>query len=137
MTPASLPSLIPNSSSLSSQFADGDEVSVSDPHSYYIFTEFGHWFSQFRVRQPGGFPGEENSIPMGNSLSPQIQCAPSIPYDSSLHDGLSPIHSHESRISSGFFDSVRERNAGGDYPVRPRGNPQPQGVLLSIYFNAY
>ena len=25
----------------------------------------------------------------------------------------------------------------GDYPVRPRGNPQPQGILLSIYFNAY
>ena len=25
----------------------------------------------------------------------------------------------------------------GDYPVRPRGNPQPIGVLLSIYFNAY
>ena len=25
----------------------------------------------------------------------------------------------------------------GDYPVRPRGNPQPQGVLPSIYFNAY
>ena len=25
----------------------------------------------------------------------------------------------------------------GDYPVRPRGNPQPKGVLLLIYFNAY
>ena len=32
--------------------------------------------------------------------------------------------------------SVRERGTGGDYPVRPRGNPQPQGVLLSIYFGA-
>ena len=31
---------------------------------------------------------------------------------------------------------VRERGAGGDYPVRPRGNPQPIGVLLSIYFDA-
>ena len=33
--------------------------------------------------------------------------------------------------------AVRERGTGGDSPVRPRGNPQPQGVLLSIYFNAY
>ena len=32
---------------------------------------------------------------------------------------------------------VRERGAGGGYPVRPGGNPQPQGVLLSIYLNAY
>ena len=32
---------------------------------------------------------------------------------------------------------VREHNAGGDYPVRPRGNPQPLGVLLLIIFNAY
>ena len=32
---------------------------------------------------------------------------------------------------------VRERGTGGDSPVRPRGNPQPQGILLLIYFNAY
>ena len=25
----------------------------------------------------------------------------------------------------------------GDSPVRPRGNPQPQGVLLLVYFDAY
>ena len=31
---------------------------------------------------------------------------------------------------------VRERGTGGDSPVRPRGNPQPRGVLLSIYFGA-
>ena len=24
-----------------------------------------------------------------------------------------------------------------DYPVRPRGNPQPLGILLLIYSNAY
>ena len=32
--------------------------------------------------------------------------------------------------------SVREHMDGGDYPVRPRGNPLPQGVLLSIIFNS-
>ena len=29
---------------------------------------------------------------------------------------------------------VRELERGGDYPVRPRGNPRPQGVLQSIIF---
>ena len=40
-------------------------------------------------------------------------------------------------LHPGYFMGVRERGTRGDYPVRPRGNPQPQGVLLSIYFNAY
>ena len=30
--------------------------------------------------------------------------------------------------------TVRELERGGDYPVRPRGNPRPQGVLQSIIF---
>ena len=75
-TPASLPSLIPNSSSsVSSQFADGDEVSDSDSYSLYVFTEFGHWSSQQPgSRQPGGFPGEEDSFSMGNSLPFRFNC---------------------------------------------------------------
>ena len=43
----------------------------------------------------------------------------------------------QARYFSFVAPSVRERGTGGDSPVRPRGNPQPQGVLLSIYFNAY
>ena len=115
-TPASLPSLIPNSSSsLSSQFTDGDEVSVSGSYSHYTFTEFGCWLSQqSRVHQPGGFPGEEDSFPMGNSFSPWIPSTPPIPYDSSLHNELSSIHSHESRILSGFFDSPSQVPSSGE-----------------------
>ena len=50
------------------------------------------------------------------------------------------------RIVPTMTDRCMERNntphcqgtwRWGDYPVRPRGNPQPQGVLLLIYFNAY
>ena len=91
-TPASLPSLIPNSSSISSQFADGDEVSISDSYSLCIFTEFGHWFSQQSgICHPGGFPGEEDSVPMGNSFPPRIHSATSFPVDSSFHDGFPSI----------------------------------------------
>ena len=106
MTPASLPSLIPNSSSsFSSQFADGDEVSISDSYSLYVFTDFSHWSSQSGIHQPGRFPGEEDPVSMGDSISPGIQPPPSFPFDSSLRDGFPPLHSHESRISSGFLDS--------------------------------
>ena len=105
-TPSSLPSLMPNSSSsLSSQFADRDEVSIPDSYSLHVFTEFGHWSSQQSgVHQLGRFLGEDDSIPMGDSISPWIHSPPSFSFDS-LHDGLSSIHSHEPRISSGFFDS--------------------------------
>ena len=115
-TPASLPSLIPNSSSsISSQFANGDEVSISDSYSLYVFTEFGHWSSQQPGScQPGGFPGEEDSLPLGDPFSFWVQRVPSLSYDSPLHDGLSPIHSHESRISSGFFDSPSRVPSSGE-----------------------
>ena len=115
-TPASLPSLIPNSSSsISSQFADGDEVSVSDSYSLYVFTEFGHWSSQQPgSRQPGGFPGEEDSLLLGDPFSFWVQRVPSLSYDSPLHDRLSPIHSYEPRISSGFLDSPTLVSATGE-----------------------
>ena len=46
-------------------------------------------------------------------------------------------HVSTNNIYPGVHKCVRERGTGGDSPVRPRGNPQPQGVLLSIFFNAY
>ena len=113
-TPASLPSLIPNSSSsLSSQFADGDEVNISS--SFQLFTEFGNWsFQQSGVRQPGGFPGEENIISVDYAFSPPVQSSPPIPSNSSLHYGLSSLHSHESWILSSFLDSPTLVSSSGE-----------------------
>ena len=115
-TPASLPSLIPNSSSsFSSQFTDGDEVSISDSYSLCVFTEFGYWSSQSGVCQPGRFLGEEDPVPMGDSISPRVQSSPSFPFDSSLRDRFPPpLHSHESRILSGFFDSPTLVSTAGE-----------------------
>ena len=114
MTPASLPSLIPNSSSsLSSQFADGDEVNISS--SFQLFTEFSNWsFQQSRVHQPGGFPGEENIISVDYTFSTPVQSSPPVPSNSSLHYRLSSLHSHESRISSGFLDSPTLVSSSGE-----------------------
>ena len=51
--------------------------------------------------------------------------------------GMQDAKSAATPLLAGYMPDVRERGTGGDSPVRPRGNPQPQGVLLSIYFNAY
>ena len=106
-TPASLPPLIPNSSSsFSSQSANGDKVSISGSSVLRVFTEFGDWlFQRSRIHQSGGSPREEDSFPMENSLPLWIQSASSLPIDSSIHNGFSSLHSHESRISSGFLNS--------------------------------
>ena len=115
-TPASLPSLIPNSSSsFSSQSPDGDEVSISDSYSLCVFTEFGYWSSQQSgVRQSGRFPREEDSLSMGDSFSPRIESTLAFAFDSSLHNGLPSIHPYESRISSGLLDSPTLVSTAGE-----------------------
>ena len=65
--------------------------------------------------------------------------APSIPVDQVTRGGSSSC-ARSTRVNPRASQQgcpVRERGTGGDSPVRPRGNPQPQGVLLLIYFNAY
>ena len=116
VTPASLPSLIPNSSSsFSSQCADGDKVSVSGSSVLRVFTEFGDCLSQqSRVHQSGGSPGEEDSFPMENSFPLWILPASSLPIDSSICDRFSALHSHESRISSGFLNSPTLVSSSGE-----------------------
>ena len=116
VTPASLPPLIPNSSSsFSSQSANGDEVSISSSSVLCVFTEVGDWLSQqSRVHQSGGSPGEEDSFPIENSLPLWIQSASSLPIDSSIHNGLSTLYSHESRISSGFLNSPTLVSSSGE-----------------------
>ena len=115
-TPANLPSLISNSSSsISNQFVNGDEVSLSSSESYYIFSEFGRLLSQRLGDCQSGQPsGEEDSVPMDHSSLPQIRYAPSFSLDASVHHGLSSLHPHESRISSGFFDSPTHVASSGE-----------------------